>query len=112
MSGIVHDSKNNRMLASGISTPISIIDVDDGTCVEGLKKEGEKPGSLKNPWQIGLHPPSNNILVAEVHNNRIQMLTEKFEHVSLIGDKQLSMPHAMSCSLLSPHPIVTADGHS
>ena len=73
----------------------------DGTHANTLGKEGTAPGEFRCPKGVAVDPMNGNILVADCHNHRVQVLSSDGSHLRTIGSQgsgpgQFKHPHGVA----------------
>ena len=64
--------------------------------VVATAKKGRAPGELDGPYGVAIHEDTNRIYVADHVNGRIEVFSEKGEHLSQLGGRELHGPYGIA----------------
>lgn len=93
-NGITFDEKNQNVIVSDYNNRVYILD-KELKCLSTFGTKGKEPGNFNLPNGLCVQPATNNIIVTDEHNNRIQVFSNvddnaKCENLYIIGNSRIS----------------------
>ena len=110
--GVTYLNNNEILIADQWNKRIQQVDVQTGTVVKSFGKRGKGKGEFSNPVDVCLDEQCH-IVVTELGNDRIQVMTQEGETITMFGDsgpEKLNIP--ISCIPYKNRFLVTDAGNS
>ena len=96
-SGVTYLNNNEILIADQGNHRIQRADVQTGTVVRTFGKYGASKGEFSNPVDVCLDE-QHRIVVTELKNHRIQVMTQEGETITMLGDSgPEKLNHPTSC---------------